>query len=126
MSTMISRFWSEEDGAIVSAEIVLVASILVLGMIVGLAALRDAVVTELADVAQAIANVDQSFSFASVTGHHSFTGGGVFNDTPDFCDGTDQNCTGPINSKCVVICSNPVHPTGNGADGGLANNGGGI
>jgi hypothetical protein len=125
MSNMFSRLWSEQDGAIVSAEIVLVASILVLGSIVGLAAVRDAVVTELADVAQAIANIDQSFSFSSVSGHHSFTGGGSFSDTADFCDGTDPNCAGVANSKCVAICSNPTHFT-LGADGGIGNNGGGL
>ena len=52
---LVNRLWNEEVGAIVSAEIMLVATILVIGMIVGLKSVRDSVVTELADVAQAFA-----------------------------------------------------------------------
>ncbi len=43
---MIRRLWKEEAGAIVSAEIMLIASILVIGVIVGLKSVRDSVVTE--------------------------------------------------------------------------------
>lgn len=100
---IMSRLWKEEAGAIVSAEIVLVASILVIGVIVGLKSLRDSVVTELADVAQAIANISQSYSFSAVTGHHAYSGGGVFIDAIDFCDTDGALDAG--NSKCVLICS---------------------
>jgi len=46
----------------VYVEIVLVATILVLGMVVGLAELQSAIVGELSDVASAFGNVDQSYS----------------------------------------------------------------
>src|SRR5690242_2216678 len=39
----MSRLWKEEVGAIVSAEIMLVATILVIGVIVGLKSVRDSV-----------------------------------------------------------------------------------
>lgn len=128
MKVVLSRLWSEQQGAIISAEIVLVASILVLGVVVGLASLRDSVVTELADVGQAIGNLDQSFSFSGVMGHHVFTGGGFFFDTFDFCDtpfafGWNNGmggCNGFGNfqqSKCVMICTAPLHPLGVGSDG---------
>jgi len=112
---LFARLWKEEAGAIVSAEIMLIASILVIGMIVGLKSLRDSVVTELADVAQALANVDQSYSYSGTAGHHAFTAGGFFSDLPDFCDVSDL--TVAQGSKCVVICSAELHPTGAGADG---------
>ena len=48
---MIKNFLNDENGVIVSAEIVLVATILVLGMVVGLAELQSAIVGELSDVA---------------------------------------------------------------------------
>lgn len=113
---MFSRLWKEEAGAIVSAEIMLVASILVIGVIVGLKSVRDSVVTELADVAQALANVDQSYSYSGTSGHHAFTAGGSFSDLPDFCD--QANATQAIQeSKCVSICSSALHPTGANADG---------
>ena len=47
---MLKSFINDEAGVIVSAEIVLVATILVLGMIVGLVELQTAVVSELADL----------------------------------------------------------------------------
>src|SRR5204862_230438 len=80
------RLWNEETGAILSAEVMLVASILVIGVIAGLSSLRDSVVTELADLAQALGNVNQSYSFGGVQGHHVYNGGGVFTDNLDFCD----------------------------------------
>ena len=99
-----SRLWSEEAGAVVSAEIMLVATILVLGVIVGLKSVRDSVVTELADVAQAISNVNQSYTYSGTQGHHASTAGGSFIDNLDFCDGTDITADGQ-RSKCVVICT---------------------
>ena len=99
---MLKRLWSEEVGAIVSAEIMLVATILVIGVIVGLKSVRDSVVTELADVAQALANVSQTYSYSATSGHHAFTAGGSFQDKIDFCDVTCASDLG--NSKCVEIC----------------------
>ena len=104
MKTML-RLWNEETGAIISAEIILVASILVIGIIAGLKSLRDSVVTELADVAQAIANINQSYSFSGASGHHAFSPGSVFVDSADFCD-TSTDLSDAGNSKCVAICSN--------------------
>ena len=101
---LVNRLWNEEVGAIVSAEIMLVATILVIGMIVGLKSVRDSVVTELADVAQAFANVSQSYSYSGVAGHHAFSGAGSFTDASDFCDTADATAPGQ-SSKCVVICT---------------------
>jgi hypothetical protein len=101
---MFLRLWNEEAGAVLSAEVMLVGSILVVGVIAGLASLRDSVVTELADVAQAVANVNQSFSFGGVSGHHTFSGGGFFEDNIDFCD-RQWAFSDKGNSKCVRICS---------------------
>jgi Flp pilus assembly pilin Flp len=115
---MLSRLWKEEAGAIVSAEIVLIMTILVIGMIVGLKSVRDSVVTELADVAQAFANLDQSYSFSATSGHHAYTSGASFTDVADFCDtpsNSDDSCTS--GSKCIHICSATLHPAG--TDGAL-------
>lgn len=103
MKITIYRLWNEETGAIVSAEIMLVATILVLGVIVGLKSVRDSVVTELADVAQAISNVNQSYCFSGVTGHGAHGGGsGQFQDSADFCD-TNGYPYGGQESKCVSV-----------------------
>jgi hypothetical protein len=83
---MLKRLWNDEAGFIVSAELVLIATILVIGMIVGLVSVRDQVVQELADVAGAIAELNQSYSFSGITGHTSATAGSEFADETDFCD----------------------------------------
>jgi hypothetical protein len=80
------KLWNDEAGFIVSAELVLIATILVLGMIVGLVSVRDQVVQELGDVALAFGRFNQSYSFSAITGHTSSTSGGVFEDTGDVCD----------------------------------------
>lgn len=102
---MLKKLWNDEAGAIISAEVVLVATILVIGMVVGLKSVRDAVVTELADVAQAIANVSQSFSYSGIDGHSSATTGSFFLDTQDFCDTALDNDAGGVGSKCVNVCA---------------------
>lgn len=80
------KLWNDEAGFIVSAELVLIATIMVIGLIVGLATVRDQVIQELADVAQAISEINQSYSWSAVTGHTSSVAGTAFDDITDFCD----------------------------------------
>jgi hypothetical protein len=56
----------KEAGFIVSAELVLIATILVIGLIVGMVAIRDAMTAEMHDVAEAIGALDQSYSFEGI------------------------------------------------------------
>jgi len=102
MKTFAARFWNEQTGAIVSAEIMLVATILVLGVIVGIKSVRDSVVTELADVGQALSGVDQGYCYSGVKGHAGHTQGAQFEDRADFCDNA-WGC--PQQSKCVNVAS---------------------
>jgi hypothetical protein len=102
---VLHRLWADEAGFVVSTELILVATILVIGMVVGLATVRDAVVSELADVAAAIGSVNQSYEYSTVTGHTSATSGSQFQDELDFCDtGDDTAGTAP---QCVVV-QNPI------------------
>jgi hypothetical protein len=104
-----------QKGFIVSTELMLIATILVIGLIVGLQAVRVSVVTELADVGGAIASVAQTYSFTGVSGHHASTNGSIYTDATDTCDdGTAQPSSG--NSRCVQICG----PTAGTAPGGEA------
>jgi hypothetical protein len=100
---VLHQLWADQTGFVVSMELVLVATILVIGMVVGLATVRDAVVTELADVAAAIGSVNQSYIWDQVTGHSSATAGSEFQDAADFCDTGDD--AADRNSQCVVIDS---------------------
>ncbi len=110
---MFTNLIRDESGFVVSTELVIIATILVIGMLVGLTTIRDQVVTELADVADAISALDQSYAFSDITGHASSTAGTVFDDEADFCDASDAGSQGGFitNGTCVLI------------DGGLDNNG---
>lgn len=105
MKTLM-RLWADQSGAVVSAELVLIITILILGMVVGLTSLRDQVTQELGDVAGAISTINQSFSFSGATGHHSSTAGSIFVDFTDSCD-TPPDAAGepPV---CISVCSTPA------------------
>ena len=89
---MLKRLWEDEGGAIISAELVLVLTITVIGMTVGLVCVRDAVVFQLGNIAQGLASIDASFEFggvamtgaagaAGVTDVDAATGGASFDGT---------------------------------------------
>ncbi|WP_417390771.1 hypothetical protein [Gimesia sp.] len=98
---MLNKFWNDEAGFVVSSELVLIGTILVLGVVVGLATVRDQVVQELGDLALAISNINQSYSFSGVTGHTSSTAGSVFADLTDFCDTTTD--TAGVEPECISV-----------------------
>ena len=98
---MLRRFWSDEDGSILSIEIILAATILGIGVITGIASLRDATITELADVGAAIAFLDQSYTLSGVKAHSAVSADMIFNDEPDFCD----DLTTTSASRCLSICA---------------------
>jgi Flp pilus assembly pilin Flp len=75
MSNCLTRLWKEEDG-VLSFEWVLLVSLLVIGIVSGVAGARDAIIDELGDVAQAMLALDQSFTIEfplAVTVHASTT-----------------------------------------------------
>lgn len=113
---MLKSLWKDECGAIVSTELVLVITILGIGMIVGLTTLRNAVVSELADTANAVNNVNQSYSYAGRTGHDSASAGSVFTDQTDYCDANDD--AAGSDAQCVAVLAGTDEGTpvsGNGS-----------
>lgn len=84
-------FLKDEGGFIVSAELVILITILVIGLITGFSQVRDALVSELQDVARAIGVLNQSYytSGFHVRGPYylkSATSGSAFIDWADHCD----------------------------------------
>jgi len=61
MKTMLHRVWAEDEG-VLAFEWVLLLTLLVIGIVGGVAAARDAIVDELGDVAQAMLSLDQSYT----------------------------------------------------------------
>ena len=76
----------KEEGFIVSVELIFIVTILVIGLIVGWVAIRNAVVAELHDVAEGVGAVDQSFVYSGTNGLigvNAATAGSNFDDAPD-------------------------------------------
>lgn len=60
MKKLIARFWKEDSGAL-SFEWVTLNSVLVLGVVGGVASVRDAINDEMADLTEAMTSLDQSY-----------------------------------------------------------------
>jgi hypothetical protein len=71
MFSLSRRLWQDDHGFLVSSELVLIATVGVLGLLAGLTCVRDAVVCELKDVAGSIGSLNQSYC---VSGFRSFKG----------------------------------------------------
>jgi Flp pilus assembly pilin Flp len=105
---MLKHFVNDESGFVVSAELVLIATLLVIGLIVGLSEVQHAVVSELNDVGEAIGRVNQSFFYTGFAKFKTcgfsggriaaFTAGSAFIDSTDECD---------LN-ECALACAHPV------------------
>ena len=87
---------NDEHGFVVSAELVLVGTIAVLGMIVGLTELSFNVNEELEDVGSAIGGINQTYYFTLASGRKGEVVGSTFLDFEDECDNAcDISCDSP-------------------------------
>ena len=83
---------NDESGFLVSAELVLIFTLVFCAVAVGMSVVRDALVTELGDVAEAVGALDQSYNFRGIqapisgTKDHASCSGSGFNDEEDECD----------------------------------------
>jgi hypothetical protein len=90
---LINTLKNDENGFVVSAELVLVGTILVLGMIVGLTELSFNVNQELEDVGSAIGAINQTYYYTLASGQKGEVVGSTFLDFQDQCDNScDLHC----------------------------------
>lgn len=61
MKSLLNRVWKEDEG-VLTFEWILLITVLVIGIVGGLSAVRDAIITELGDVAEAMISLDQSYT----------------------------------------------------------------
>lgn len=101
---LFQRLWNDEAGFVISTELALVATLLVIGLIVGLDTIRVAVVQELGDIGMAIGQLNQSYTYAAITGHSAATAGSDYLDESDLCDAGDQAQLPP---GCITIQDQP-------------------
>lgn len=111
MKGLMKRLLQDEAGFIVSTELVLIATLLVIGVIVGMSEVQHAVVSELNDVADGVGSLNQSYKFAGFSsykkhgrGVKAVFAGSHFRDHRDECD----------NNECDLDClpPNPEAPKG--------------
>ena len=104
MPVLLKQLWRDETGAVGSAEVMFIMTLMCIGMLVGIKSLRDAAVTEFADFGQALSNLDQSYSFTPTPPAGGTVATSFFEDGPDFCDTPTDDDTGTSGSKCVNVC----------------------
>ncbi len=64
---MLKKIWNDDCGALLSAEWVFLATIMVIGLVAGMVQVRNAVTGELAEIAGAVSALDQSYGYSGLT-----------------------------------------------------------
>src|SRR5579871_1092469 len=82
MKTMLKKLWVDDGGALIAVEWLFVATILVIGAIVGIVAVRNAVNAELTGMANAIGGLNQCYSFSGEQNCSSSTCGSQVSSCP--------------------------------------------
>jgi|CXWL01.1.fsa_nt_gi Flp pilus assembly pilin Flp len=102
---MLRNFWNDQSGFIVSLEMILIATVVVLGLIVGMSEVTIALNTELNDISNAVGALVQSYATPNLKGfdrytgkQYSFFGGSRYIDFHDDCDN---------NRSCDVVGQTP-------------------
>lgn len=78
MLKCVRDLWTDQRGFIVSIEMILIVTIGVLGLIVGLSCLANAVNAELQDIGWAVRSLNQSYWFGGFRGCKAFVSGSGF------------------------------------------------
>jgi hypothetical protein len=93
MRRLMRRVWQDDTGALIATEWVFVATILVLGAITGLVAVRQAVISELVEFANAVMSLNQSYSFSGQSNAESSTAGSQYIDSTQAILDVGQSAT---------------------------------
>ena len=75
---LIQALWKDESGLVMSAEVVTLGTVGVLGAIVGLNAVGNAVNDEMKEMAGAIRSLDQSYGYLGHRGCRAWTAGSCY------------------------------------------------
>lgn len=95
MIRTLTSLYNDENGFIVSGELVLISTIAVLGLIVGLSEVSCNINNELEDIGSAFGAMNQTFQTSGSCGHKGSSQGSQYKDQADLCDGANIRCTGP-------------------------------
>jgi Flp pilus assembly pilin Flp len=87
MKHLLAKLWNDDSGALIATEFLFIATILVIGIVVGLTSVRAAVNAELTNLADAILALNMSFAFSGQSGCCAQTEGSQFIMTPQAIQG---------------------------------------
>lgn len=82
MLRFLNRFWNDEGGAVVTAEVGLLATLGVIGATVGLSSVAKSVDEELKETAAAFRSLDQSYCYRGFCSPHAATAGSCYQQPP--------------------------------------------
>lgn len=104
---MLKKLWSDEQGT-VAFEYLLVGTLVALSLVVGLNAVGRALNSELIELAGAIVNLDQSYSYTNVSTCSAFVNSSFATDPTG--NPTSGNTTATGGSVGVDFCSGAQTP----------------
>ena len=81
MRSLLSRIWSDDRGVILATELMFILMLVVIGVITGLVALRQAIISESVEAAQGIMALNQSYAFTGQSFCGASTAGSSASDT---------------------------------------------
>ena len=99
MKRLAIQLFRDEAGIVVTPEIIIITTVGLLSLIAGWNAVSNALASELGDVANSVAALDQSYSYRGISaGAHATCAGGGF---------ADSNQTFTVETTEVTIAENP-------------------
>jgi Flp pilus assembly pilin Flp len=82
MRRLLLRLWKDDRGALLAVEWLFIVVLLIIGLVVGFTAVRNAVVEEFTEFGNALTSLDQSFRVDGLRGCGAETAGTNVRDTP--------------------------------------------
>jgi len=111
MKRMGAAFWADEIGFILSAELVLIATVAVLGLTTLMVGVRNSIGGELTDLSNAFRHLDQSYAYGGMLGCPLYCGYASWTAGSKFLDGTLREAG---SEQDLIVADHIVGTGGNG------------
>ena len=115
MKLWTARYLDSRRRGAASVELIALATIVMVGLMVGITTIRDAAIAELSDVVGSVQDLNQSYLFNGLSGHSVLADGSQFGDATDHCD--NPNDVAGWADNCIVfgvLPTNEIYPPPNG------------
>ena len=99
MPELFSKLYDDDCGALIATEFLFVATILVIGIVLGLANVRSAINAELSEIGNAVLALSQGYTISGQSGCGAQTDGSQAIDTPGLL--TNATNTAPANPSVI-------------------------